>query len=331
MTRPKVFIASSSEGLEVANAIWGLLRHELGEDAEVTPWTREFELSAVYIESLEKASHEMDFAVLVLTPDDVTTSREAEKPAPRDNVVFELGLFIGSLGRERCFIVHEQHPDLKLPTDLLGVEAATFKRPANNDLNALKAALDLPSFRISERITELGSRHKLSAHGLAARAAMHSFYDRIRGAWWERTTEVDKRSVSFFQIEFDDVYDSVRLRGRSSYDTEGSLIAHWNSIVVRILKDEMKILYIWDGWNSARPNERRHGFGEMEFEGSAEARETITRGQCKYWDVDEAHPEKTVIKTAELRRLLDKTEVSTMTEGKEKDVQSLVMRTLRDW
>jgi hypothetical protein len=69
----------------------------------------------------------------------------------------------------------------------------------------------------------------------------------------------------------------------------------------------------------------------MEFEGSAEARETITRGQGKYWDVDEAHPERTVIKPVELRRIVDKTEVSTMTEGKEKDLRSLVMETLRQW
>jgi hypothetical protein len=69
----------------------------------------------------------------------------------------------------------------------------------------------------------------------------------------------------------------------------------------------------------------------MEFEGSSEPGETIIRGQGKYWDVDEAHPERTVIKPVELRRIVDKTEVSTMTEGKEKDVRSLVVKTLREW
>jgi hypothetical protein len=236
-------------------------------------------------------------------------------------------LFIGSLGRERCFIVHEQRPDLKLPTDLLGVKAATFKRPADQDL---KAALDASAFLISERISKLGNRHKLSAHALAVRAATRSFYDGIRGAWWERTTIGGKISMSFLQIDFDDVYDSVQLRGRS-YDTEGSLIAHWNSVIVWNLKDEKKILYHWVGWHPASPNERFHGFGEMEFEGSAETSETITRGHGKYWDVDEAHPERTIIKPIQLRRIVDRTVVSTITEGKETQLRSLVMKTLAEW
>ncbi len=325
--RPKVFVASSSEGLDVAKALRGRLLQELGESAEIAPWTREFELSATYIESLEKASREADFAILALTPDDVTTSRDAEKLAPRDNIVFELGLFIGSLGRERCFIVHEQRPDLKLPTDLLGVKAATFRRPPNGDL---KAALDAPAFSIGERIAQLGARHKLSAQTLAARAAIRGFCDRVTGAWWERITVDGTSWVSFFQIELDDIHDSVQMRGRS-YDKEGGLIAHWSSVVVRILKDEKKVLYHWQGWYPASPKERFHGFGEMEFEGSADAREPIVRGQGKYWDVDEAHPERTVIKPVALRRIADEGEVFTMTAGKEKDLRLLVVNTLGQW
>jgi len=327
MTAPKVFIASSSEGLDVTKTVRGLLLDELTDRAEVKPWTLAFELSATYIESLEKAAREMDFAVVVLTPDDTITSREAEKLAPRDNILFELGLFIGSLGRERCFLVHEKRPDLKLPTDLLGVKAATFDRPANGDL---RTALDPQCFRISERIAKLGTRHKLSTEALAVHAAMRGFYDRIEGAWWERITVAGKSWVSFLQIEFDDIYDSVHLRGRS-YDKEGSLTAHWKSVVVRIVKDEKKVLYHWQGWYPASPNERFHGFGEMEFEGSATGSETINRGQGKYWDVDEAHPERTVIKPVELRRILDKTQVSTMAEGKETERRPLVVKTLDEW
>ena len=327
MTLPKVFIASSSEGLDVVKAVRGLLLEELRESAEISPWTREFELTATYIESLERASLEADFAILVLTPDDVTTSHDAEKLSPRDNVVFELGLFIGSLGRERCFIVHEQRADLKLPTDLLGVKAATFKRPAAGDL---KAALDRPCFLISERITNLGRRYKLSAHALEVRAAMRSFSDRIIGTWWERLTGGSRSWISFLQIEVDDVCDSVHLTGHS-YDAEGSIMAHWNSIVVRMLKDEEKILYNWQGWHPTSPNDRFHGFGEMEFVVSAEGRETITRGHGKFWAVDEVHPEKTEIIPIELRRLDDTSEVSILTEGKEQDLRLLVMKTLREW
>src|SRR5437764_954979 len=130
MAQVRVFIASSAEGLEIANATRERLIVKLGDAVDVRVWTREFDLSATYIESLERASGEADFAVMVLTPDDVTSSRRVETMAPRDNVVFELGLFMGSLGRERCYIVCEDRPDLKLPTDLLGVKTAAFQRNA---------------------------------------------------------------------------------------------------------------------------------------------------------------------------------------------------------
>ena len=327
--RLKVFIASSSEGLEVAKAIRGLLLQELGEKAEVTIWTREFELSAAYIESLERVSHESDFAVIVITPDDVTISRKAKKLAPRDNVVFELGLFIGSLGRERCFLVHEQRQDLKLPTDLLGVKAATFR---SSEAGGLRAALDAQAFLISERITKLDRRHKLSTQALADLTAMHSFYDRIKGEWWELITLGDSQHISFFQIELDELYNSVQLRQGRVYDRKGPLDAHWKSIVTRVLKDEKKIYYLRQCWHPSSPNASWfHGFGEMDFEGSDEPSELINRGQGKFWDVDQAQPERTVVKSVELRRIVDKNEVSTMSTGKEKDVRSLVEKTLREW
>jgi hypothetical protein len=325
--RVKIFIASSSEGLEVVKAVRGLLLDELQDKAEVAPWTREFDLSATYIESLEKASDQADFAILVLTPDDLNTSREIEKFAPRDNVIFELGLFIGSIGRERCFLVYEQRPDLKLPTDLLGVNAATFKPPAARDL---KAALERQVFRISEQIEKLGARHKVSAQALEARAAIRSFSERVIGAWWERVTTNGQKSLSFVQIEFDDVFDSVQLRGRY-FDAQGSLTARWNSVVVRIQTTEKKILYAWQGWYPATPNDRFHGFAEKEFDGSALPMEPLMRGHGKFWDVNEAHPEKTSVRSVELRRIVDNNVVRTITDGKEKDVRALIVKTLDEW
>jgi hypothetical protein len=38
-----------------------------------------------------------------------------------------------------------------------------------------------------------------------------------------------------------------------------------------------------------------------------------------------------VVKSVELRRIVDKDEVSTMSTGKEKNVRSLVEKTLREW
>ena len=80
------------------------------------------------IEDLVAQAGTSDFAIIVLTGDDVTKSRGRAMSSPRDNVIFELGLFMGSLSRERTFIVAQKDVDLKLPTDLLGVTTLRFSR-----------------------------------------------------------------------------------------------------------------------------------------------------------------------------------------------------------
>jgi len=236
-------------------------------------------------------------------------------------------LFIGGLGRERCFLIHEQRPDLKLPTDLLGVNAATFKRPADRDL---KGALEAQVFRISERIDKLRSRFKPTAQTLSDQAEIRDFCDRIVGAWWERITVGDTTLLSFLQIEFDDVNGSAQLRGRA-YEVNGTPSAHWNSVVVRVLKDERKILYHWQGWYPATPMDRFHGFGELEFEGPTDPGVPIGRGHGKFWDINESHPEKTIVKPVELRRILDESDVAAMIAGSEKDRSAIVVKALNSW
>lgn len=56
--------------------------------------------------------------MFILAPDDMTFSKDETKPAPRDNVLFESGLFMGVLGRERVFLVYDQAVGLKIPSDL---------------------------------------------------------------------------------------------------------------------------------------------------------------------------------------------------------------------
>ena len=74
----------------------------LTHDAEVTLWNEGFfGLGKTFIETLVNSLPRFDFAVLVLTPDDLVNSREVESLGPRDNVLFELGLFMGRLGRSR--------------------------------------------------------------------------------------------------------------------------------------------------------------------------------------------------------------------------------------
>jgi len=102
LTRPSVFVGSSSEGKKFAIAVQAALQ----PDAEVITWDQgEFALGQTFIESLIGALSRFDFAVLILTPDDFVQYRSIEVFGPRDNVIFELGLFMGRLGRDRTFIL----------------------------------------------------------------------------------------------------------------------------------------------------------------------------------------------------------------------------------
>ena len=105
--KPRVFIGSSTEGLEIAE----LIQLGLERVAECTLWNQStFAPGQTTIESIVDATVEYDFAVLVLTADDMIVKRGVEAAAPRDNVLFELGLFTGALGRARTFMVHRRAP-----------------------------------------------------------------------------------------------------------------------------------------------------------------------------------------------------------------------------
>jgi predicted nucleotide-binding protein len=128
--RPAVFLGSSTEGLQVAEIIQLNLQHS----CDCTIWSQGvFGLSEGTLESLVRVAPSFDYAMLVLTPDDLVTKRAEQNRQPRDNVLFELGLFIGRLGRENTFIIHERGISLELPSDLAGVQAATFARRKGGD------------------------------------------------------------------------------------------------------------------------------------------------------------------------------------------------------
>lgn len=151
MPKPAVFVGSSSEGLEFARAVRGLL----SQDAEVTLWNEEFfGLGSTFIETLMNALPRFDFAILVLTPDELVSSREVEAFGPRDNVLFELGLFMGRLGRSRTFILHQASAKLKIPTDLSGVTTATYEWPREDKSH--KSAVGAACDRIRQVIRDLG-------------------------------------------------------------------------------------------------------------------------------------------------------------------------------
>jgi hypothetical protein len=158
MTKPSLFIGSSSEGLEFARAVRTLLSH----DAEVTIWNEGlFGAGHIIIDTLINALPRFDFAVLVLAPDDLVISRESTSFGPRDNVIFELGLFMGRLGRSRTLILHEREAALKIPTDLAGIMLATYEWPrADRDH---QAAVGVACDSIRRVVRDLGVSDRRAA------------------------------------------------------------------------------------------------------------------------------------------------------------------------
>jgi tetratricopeptide (TPR) repeat protein len=122
--KPKLFIASSVEGIDLAYAVQQNLRHV----AEGTVWDQGvFQLSRTGLESLIAVLNRSDFGVFVFSPDDIVKMRDKEDAAVRDNVVLELGLFVGRLGKERCFILAPEKTELHIASDLVGMTPATYE------------------------------------------------------------------------------------------------------------------------------------------------------------------------------------------------------------
>lgn len=121
--RQRVFIGSSSEAMDVCRAV----QQELERGFEVTIWDQDvFRLTYDAIDSLCAELDSSDAGVFVLTPDDLTERRGQFDFTVRDNVIFELGMFIGRLGRNRTFMLTPIESDIRLPSDLIGVTTAHY-------------------------------------------------------------------------------------------------------------------------------------------------------------------------------------------------------------
>ena len=146
----RVFVISSAEALELARTIQNAFEH----DFLVTVWTDGvFRASWYPVESLEAQIDQSDFAIAIVQPDDITIKRGVEVATARDNVIFELGLFIGRLGRKRSFLVEPRGEEVELPSDIKGITTLSYKY----DPKALPETLAPACNKMRSIIKDLGA------------------------------------------------------------------------------------------------------------------------------------------------------------------------------
>lgn len=122
--RVRVFIVSSAEAIPIVDLLIKQFEHD---PFLAVAWKNGvFRASNYTLDELEAQLDDSDFAIAVAQPDDVVITRETMWPAMRDNVTFELGLFMGRLGRRRAFLMEPRDADIQLPSDLAGMTTIPY-------------------------------------------------------------------------------------------------------------------------------------------------------------------------------------------------------------
>lgn len=132
MIKRKLFIGSSTEEIKLAEKA----KKILDMDFDVTIWnervwdTAIFKINQNFLSDLLKASLQYDFGILLGTVDDKVMFRNEVVMQPRDNILFELGLFTGRLGTSKCAFLIDK--EIKLLSDFNGLTLAQFDKKNKN-------------------------------------------------------------------------------------------------------------------------------------------------------------------------------------------------------
>jgi len=303
MNKPRIFLGSSGKQEKLLQA----LTRGLEDVAQVEPWTTSFNPGTTTLERLLELTHEVDFAAFVFAKDDWTTSSSSVTPptgsgqaSPRDNVVFEAGLFGGTLGMRRTFILHAN--GAKLPTDLLGLTCVWYGEAAT--------AAEM-------RVVNQQLRKAIETEGRVAR---------IEGLWWQYSlTERGPRepsAVSLLRISRDRG-GALELSGRS-WQEDGTLSARYWSEATKEKKDPPGIFYYWNGERPRDPN-------APQLDGTGEIRiESVDRANGYFTTRADTHP-RVNARTSGVYWRADPADMSTLDGSDERRRAELIAERIRDW
>ena len=254
MDKPRIFLGSSGKQQKLLQA----LTRGLEDVAHVEPWTTAFNPGTTTLERLLELVREVDFAAFVFAQDDWTTNSPpasdlsgAGQASPRDNVIFEAGLFGAALGMRRTFILHAS--GAKLPSDLLGLTRVCYEATTPAEMKVINQKL----------------RKAIENEWRAAR---------IEGLWWqfsltERSAE-EPSAVSCLRISRG--RDGALDLGGRSWQEDGTLSARYSSEAAKERKDPPGIFYYWKG-------ERPRLSNAPTLEGTGEIRLESTDRASGYW------------------------------------------------
>lgn len=136
----RIFIGSSTEGLPIARKIKSGLKY----DAHVDTWADGIfdEPGRAYIEVLESILDNYEYGIFVFNPDDKIFNRGKVLSIPRDNVIFEYGMFLGKHTRKKAFFIVPRGVDIKIMTDVLGITCLDYDSASPNLQSAVSDACD---------------------------------------------------------------------------------------------------------------------------------------------------------------------------------------------
>jgi hypothetical protein len=251
MDKPRIFLGSSGKQKDLLDA----LTRDLQDVAHVDPWTSVFQPGSSTLERLLELTREVDFAAFVFARDDWTTANVSAAPpeesgqaSPRDNVVFEAGLFGGALGMRRVFILHAN--GAKLPTDLLGFTCVRYGDAT------IASELEAVSQKIRGAIE---NERRLA---------------RVEGSWWQYSlTELSSNepsALSLLRIGRDRS-GALEMHGHS-WQEDGRLSARYWSEAAKERKDPSGLFYYWKGERPRDPKAPQlEGTGEIRLESADRA------------------------------------------------------------
>jgi Predicted nucleotide-binding protein containing TIR-like domain len=301
MNKPRIFLGSSAQQEKLLQA----LTRGLQDIADVDAWTTVFNPGVSALNRLVELTREVDFAAFIFAQDDWTTKGASPEPAPgeaspRDNVVFEAGLFGGALGIRRTFILHAN--GAKLPTDLLGLTTIRY------DPDTTPAIVRQINQKLRKAIETEGRR------GL------------IEGLWWQLSltarSEFEPSAVSLLRI-WRDRDGGLNVNGRA-WQEDGMLSARYWSEAAKESRDPPGIFYF------ARVERPRHP-NAPQFEATGEVRLETADRATGYWTTrSDADPGLTA-RTAGIYLRADPADLEVLDGGSEEQRAELIARRLREW